>query len=222
MIYYSFRKIYKYFYTYISNMMLDSLRLQVMEEFLKDYNINLTGSIIARKKNQNQKSVANVLREFEMQGVLKSTTQGKNKLYSLNLDDSQMVVSFISMLEHMRTLDFYNSHPLIKEISKKIIPHCEGPTAIFGSYAKGIQKKGSDLDVFVAGKYDREEIEKISGIYKIEINVKSYPLGLFKKSLLKKDHLLEEVKKDHILIWNVQQFVSYVMEFGYGKDQMVP
>ncbi|MCK4809153.1 MAG: nucleotidyltransferase domain-containing protein [Candidatus Aenigmarchaeota archaeon] len=199
-------------------MILDSLRLQVLEGFLRDYDVSFTGSIIARKKNQNQKSVANVLREFEMQSVLKSTTQGKNKLYSLNLDDSQMIVSFISMLEHMRTLDFYKRQPLIKEISKKIIPYCDGPVAIFGSYAKGIQKKGSDLDVFVAGRYDHEEIKKISAIYKIDINVKNYPPVLFKKSLLKKDHLLEEVKKDHILIWDVQRFVSYVMEFGYGKD----
>jgi len=190
-------------------MILDTLRLHVLEEFLGDYDISLTGSIIARKKNLNQKSVANVLREFEMQGVLKSKIQGKNKLYSLNLDDSQMIVSFISMLEHMRTLDFYKRQPLIKEISKKFIPYCEGSVAIFGSYAKGIQKKGSDLDVFIVGRYDREEIEKISGIYKIDINVKNYPFVLFKKSLLKKDNFLEEVKKDHILVKDVQQFVSY-------------
>ncbi len=202
-------------------MILDNLRLQVLEEFLRDYDVSFTGSTIARKKSLNQKSAANILREFEMQDILKSTTQGKNKLYSLNLDDSQRIVSFISMLEHMRTLDFYKKQPLIKEISRKIIPHCEGPVAIFGSYAKGIQKKGSDLDVFVAGKYDSEEIEKVSAMYKIDINVKNYPLALFKKSLMKKDYLLEEVKKDHILICDVQKFVSYVMVFRYGKDQMV-
>ncbi|MCK4926839.1 MAG: nucleotidyltransferase domain-containing protein [Candidatus Aenigmarchaeota archaeon] len=193
-------------------MILDSLRLQVLEEFLRNYNISHTGSIIARKKSLNQKSVANVLKEFEMQGVLKSTTQGKNKLYSLNLDDSQMIVSFISMLEYMRALDFYKRQSLIKEISKKIIPYCEGSVAIFGSYAKGTQKKGSDLDVFIVGRYDREEIEKISAIYKIDINVKNYPLELFKKSLLKKDNFLEEIKKDHILVKDVQQFVSYMIQ----------
>ena len=199
-------------------MLLNNARVQIFEEFIRDYEVRLTGSYIAKKRNHNQKSVANALKEFEEEGFLKSTTQGKNKLYFLNLDDAQMAVHFISALEYLRTINFYKKQPFIKEIAKNILPHCRGVVAIFGSYAKGAPKKDSDLDIFVAGEYNSKEIDMISEAYKIEINVKHYRMTVFKKALIKKDLFLEEVIKDHILIENVQQFVSYVREFRYGKD----
>ncbi|MCK5699338.1 MAG: nucleotidyltransferase domain-containing protein [Candidatus Aenigmarchaeota archaeon] len=199
-------------------MLLNDARVLIFEDFVRNYSVQLTGSYIARKKKLNQKSVANVLKEFERDGFLKSTIEGKNKLYSLNLDDTQMAVHFICVLEQMRTVNFYKKNVFIKEIVSKILPYFKGIVIIFGSYAKGIAKKDSDLDVFVAGKYDGDSIEKVSKIYKLDINVKNYPEALFRKALSRRDPFIEEIMSGHIIVKNTQDFVLSARRFRYGND----
>lgn len=199
-------------------MLLNDERVRILEEFLKNYEIRLTGSHIAKKKNLNQKTTSIALKGIEEEGFLKSAMQGRNKLYFLNLDDAETSVHFISAIEHLKAIEFYKRQQLIREIAAKIAPLCDGIVAIFGSYAKGTEKKDSDLDVFVAGKYDENGVRKVSEMYRIEINVKNYPLSGFKGALRKHDPFIEEVLANHILVKNIQQFVSYVRRLRYGKD----
>jgi len=189
-------------------MLLNERGLKVMEEFLRDYNARITGSFIARKRRLNQKSVSNFLKQLEKENFLKSTTQGKNKLYFLNLEDELNIASFISCFEHIRTIRFYRKKPFIKEVAGKIIPLCSGIIAVFGSYAKGAEKEDSDIDLFVAGKCDVDKIQKISEMYHIEINVKHYA-SVPKRS----DLLIEEIIKDHVIINDIHRFVWMVLKW---------
>ena len=143
-------------------MLLSELGLAAIEEFLGNYTGSFTGSDIARKKSLNQKSVSNALNKLEVEGFLKSKTVGKNKEFSLNLDNMETVKNFIVAAEHIRTANFLKKQALIKEIILKIGPAFNGIVIIFGSYAKGTQKKDSDLDIFIAGAYDRDKIYKVS------------------------------------------------------------
>lgn len=199
-------------------MLLNIHKIAIMSEFLGNYKVTLTGSFIAEKNKLNQKSVSNFLRESEEEGVLKSSRQGKNRLYTLNLENSPLIIDYISSIEHLRTIGFYKRHSLIKEISEKILPYCNGITVIFGSYAKGTEKKDSDLDVFVAGSCNKNKIEETSKIYNLEVNLKIYPLSLFKKALKQKDPFVEEIINNHIVIKNIQEFVYLLKKFRYGKD----
>ena len=184
-------------------MLLDN-QIQVFEEFLRDFNIQLTGSFIAKKKNLNQKTVSNYLNKLEGEHILKSKTQGKNKLYFLNLKNKEIVKNYILAVEHLRTINFYKKNILIKEVAEKISPYIKGIAVIFGSYAINTQKQDSDLDIFIIGRCNETEIEKISKTYKIEISLKVY-------SKLKQDILTTEVVKNHIIIKNAEQFIGDVM-----------
>jgi len=199
-------------------MLLNNEKLGILEDFLKDYETKLTGSYIAKKNRFNQKSVSNFLKELEKENILKSAMQGKNKLYSLNLDNYPAIIDFLSAVEHLKTLSFYKKHALIKEIAGKILPYCKGIVAIFGSYAKSIEKGRSDLDIFIAGTCNKVKVEEFSKIYRIDINTRIYPLSLFKKALKERDLFIEEVMQNHIVIKNSQEFASSVREFRYGKD----
>lgn len=192
-------------------MILNEQRMHIMEEFLKDYTAKHTGSSIAQKQGLNQKSVANVLLELEEFGILLSEESGKNKLYFLNLNDLELVASFLITVEYLRTLFFYKKYPLIKEVLTKVKPHCKGSIIIFGSYAKEREKKDSDLDLFVIGKADEKEIAKIQEAYAIEINVKQCSLPDFKE-LFKTDSLLKEVMKNHVFIKNGEEIISVELE----------
>ncbi|MFH1641898.1 MAG: nucleotidyltransferase domain-containing protein [Nanoarchaeota archaeon] len=184
-------------------MLLDK-QIKIFEEFLRDYRAQLTGSFIAKKKGLNQKTAANYLNKLEKETILKSKTQGKNKLYTLNLDNKEIVRNFIIAAEHFRTIDFYKKNVLIREISEKIILFIKGSAIIFGSYAKNMQKRHSDLDIIVIGKADEDEISALARIYKIEISLKIYPK-------FKNDILMTEVLKDHIVIKNAEEFIGDVL-----------
>ena len=199
-------------------MLLSELGLAAIEEFLGNYTGSFTGSDIARKKSLNQKSVSNALNKLESEGFLKSNTVGKNKEFSLNLDNMETVKNFIVAAEHIRTANFLKKQALIKEIILKIGPAFNGIVIIFGSYAKGTQKKDSDLDIFIAGAYDRDKVYKVSELYNLQINVKNYPASAFRRALKSKDILLTEIIKNHVIISGAEEFVNAVMRDYYGKD----
>ncbi len=98
---------------------------------------------------------------------------------------------------------------MIKEIIEKITQHVKGIGIIFGSYAKGLENRDSDLDIFIAGSYNRDEIKKVSRNLGIEISVKCYPIKTFEKNL-NKDILLKEILKNHIVFVNAEQFINAV------------
>ena len=184
--------------------MLLNNQILIFEEFLRDFNAELTGSFIAKKKKLNQKTVSNYLNKLETETILKSKTQGKNKLYSLNLNNKEIIKNFIISAEHLRTINFYKKHLLIKEIAEKIKNHIKGTAIIFGSYVKNTQKKDSDLDLLIIGKCNEKEINNLSKTYKLEISLKIYPK-------LEKDILTKEVIKNHIIIKNTEQFIEEVL-----------
>jgi uncharacterized protein len=181
-------------------MLLDNKKLLMVQDFITDYNIKLTASQIAKKYSLNQKSVYLFMESLEKRHIIKSEFQGKNKLYSLNKDNKEIVIQFLCAIEHSRTFHFYQKHSNLKIIFEKIIPNTNGIVAVFGSYAKGNEKESSDLDVYISGSYSESKIKDVINTYDIDINIK------YQKKFTK-DTLTLEVKKNHIIIKNVEQFV---------------
>ena|SRR3989338_8252740 len=181
-------------------MILTPQKITMFESFVLNTDEKITASQIAQKYNLNQKSVYLFTEELERKGILNSEMQGRNKLYQLNRSNKELVKQFICSVEHLRTVYFYQEHPSIKLIIQKLLPHIKGIAAIFGSYAKKTQKETSDLDIFIAGKYDEPEIASISSTFSIDINIKH-------QTSFKEDTLTKEIKKSHILIENTEQFV---------------
>lgn len=179
--------------------------LAVVEELLRGYDVEVTGSSIAEKKRINQKTVANYLNMLEKKGIVKSRFLGRNKIFSLNLGNDEITMNFIMAAEHLKTIEFLDKQLVVKAICSRIKKHIKGTAAIFGSYAKGIQKKSSDLDIFVVGKADEDEIEKVAEMYNIKIDIKIY------KTQINPDILVKEVIKDHVIIKNTEAFVSSVL-----------
>ena len=99
---------------------------------------------------------------------------------------------------------------MIKEICEKITPWTKGVVVLFGSYVKGTQKETSDLDIFVAGTYNREKVDRISKLYGITLSIKNYPTKIFKREI-KKDIMLREILNDHVLVSGSEEFIEAVL-----------
>jgi uncharacterized protein len=146
-----------------------------------------------------------VLDDLEKKGVLESKTRGKIRTYDLKRNI--LAMNYISLAEQHKLITFLERNPLIKETLEKMIPNIKGVGIIFGSYAKGIQKKDSDLDIFIIGEYDKKKINEVSKMYNIEINVKKYTSDIFNRGL-KEDILIKEVLKDHIIFSGLDEFIN--------------
>ena len=177
---------------------------ETIKPFLNTYQEQLTGSQIAKQQNLNQKTVANHLTVLEEQGILASTTQGRNKLYQFNNNYKPSVRLFILAAEHIKTLHFYQSYPIIKEIAEKIRPHINGSAILFGSYAKGIPKKHSDIDLLIIGSCQEQQIERVAKTYQKEINLKIYPTFEY-------DTLTKEAIAHHVYLKGAEEVVDKVL-----------
>ena len=136
------------------------------------------------------------LRRFEKEGLYKSFSKGGLKFYSLNKD-----------------------YPLFKEI-KKIIFKTEGIEGairkivsrykditfafIYGSYAKNMERKTSDVDLILIGSFPvntfTREIRNLESELNREINFAHYSKEEFDSERQKKGAFLDIVLKNKIII----------------------
>jgi predicted nucleotidyltransferase len=184
-------------------MLLNNKRIEMLQSFINNTNIKATASEIAKKRKLNQKSTSLFFKELEKQNILKSSTQGKNKLYFLN-KESKLLIHFISIVENFITINFYKKHTKIKYLAEKILPKINNTAIIFGSYTKNKQKSGSDIDLLIIGDYDKS-IEQDAELFNLTLDIKHY-------KELRKDTLVEEVKKNHIILKGFENFIQKNLE----------
>ncbi|MBI2564830.1 nucleotidyltransferase domain-containing protein [Candidatus Woesearchaeota archaeon] len=152
-----------------------------------------------------------ILEDLENKGIIESKVKGKIKSYKLKINE--LSNRYLIFVEQYKSIAFMEKNLLVKEVIEKIGNFIDGIGVIFGSYAKGISNKESDLDIFVAGDYKKEEIKKVSRNLGIEISIKCYPLKTFEKNV-NQDILIKEVLKNHIIFKNTELFIKKVMKYG--------
>ncbi len=176
-------------------------------EFSRDYYIREVEKLLKISPRTAQL----ILESLENKGVIESKTKGKIKTYKLRL--SELTKKYLIFVEQYKAISFLENNLMIKEVIEKITPDIKGIGIIFGSYAKGLQKRESDVDIFVAGDYNKEEIKKVSRNLGIDISITCYPIKTFEKNI-HTDTLLKEVLKNHMVFVNVEQFIQKVLKNG--------
>lgn len=185
--------------------------IEILKLFLGDYNRRIYGRQIVGKISISQKWIATTLKKMETSDILVSKSEGKQKYYSINLRNP-VIKSLLLEVEVEKSKDFLQKNAKInlalKEISGKIV-------CVFGSYAKGIQKSGSDIDLFVVGG-SRAHIKKIAQKYDLDLSEKIYTEKQFIKALKEKSPLISEIVSNHIIIKGFEDFIEKVWSDFYG------
>jgi len=150
------------------------------------------------------------LAKLEKRGILESKTKGKIKTYSIK--KSSLSMEFFLLTEQYKKIQFMEKNHLVKEVLEKADEFMQGIVIVFGSYAKGMQKEDSDLDLFIVGTFDEKKIKETGNKYGLDINIKSYPMDIFEKEI-HNDILLKEVIDNHILIKDTEGFVRRVAKW---------
>lgn len=176
-------------------------------DFSREYYIREVNTLL----NISPRTAQLILEDLEDKGVLESKTRGKIKTFKLN--PCHFTEKYLVLVEQYKAIAFLEKRLLIKEIIEKITPHIKGIGIIFGSYVKGLEKESSDLDIFIAGNYNQEEVKRVSKNFGIDISIKQYPIKTFEKNLIK-DILLKEILKNHVVFVNGEQFIRIVFKNG--------
>ena len=156
------------------------------------------------------KTCQNVLARLEKERILKSKVEGKNKYFSLNLGNIQ-TKSYLLKAEIHKIDNFLEKYIQFKIFLKSF--NTTVPIIVFGSFAKLRAEKDSDLDMLSLSK-EEQKLPFHLLPYKIhQINLSE---DSFKKALMEKETLIQEIMENHIILNNPSSYVNLVWEY-YGK-----
>ena len=190
---------------------ITSVKLKILKLYLSNYTAQYHVRELAKLAKKNHVTLLPHLYDLDKDKILISKKIGKNKTYSLNFDNI-LTLKYIVMAEITESIEFLEHVFLIKKIASEIF-HIgfEGAILLFGSYAKKTQTNESDIDLFYLGNIkqtDIDAIRRIGSTYGKTINVKSASLNNFELALQKKDILVREIIKNHVILQNGERFVN--------------
>ncbi len=168
-------------------------KLEIIEKLLQNKN-HVRG--LAKELKTNHMNIQRKIKELEKENAVDYKEEGKNKVYFLKNNIESKTYAFKT--ENYKLLKFLKKNPKFRSIIDKIqrdkrIKLC----ILFGSYAKGIEKKDSDIDVYIDTQ--NEKIKKDIKVFDTRLSVK---IGKYDKSNL----LIKEIEKNHIIIKGVEEY----------------
>jgi len=174
----------------------------------KDYKLEIVGSLIgnsfhtralAKRLKTNPMMISRKIKELRDSNILDYKEEGKNKIYFIK--DTAEARMYIYMAERYKLIKVLERYPFLRLIVDEIQKNKKIKLAVlFGSYAKGLAKKDSDIDIYIEtlNQKIKKELELISS----KLNIKT---GKYDK----KNLLIKEIEKNHIILKGAEVF--------YGK-----
>ncbi|MEA3378461.1 MAG: nucleotidyltransferase domain-containing protein [Nanoarchaeota archaeon] len=171
----------------------DNLKLDIVELLLKSDN-HVRG--IAKELKESHSTISRKLNNLKKNNAVDSRKEGKNKIFFLKKN----IVSrnYILQAELYKLMKLLGKHPELSVIFEEILKKTnEKLIVLFGSYAKGLARKNSDIDIYIETK--SRNVKKLIEDLHSKINVK---IGNFDT----KSPLIKEIIKDHIIIRGIEVF----------------
>jgi predicted nucleotidyltransferase len=184
-------------------MLLNNQELKILQEFTRDYSIELYGRAISQKLKLNQKTTSNILKRLEKEDILKFKQEGKNKYYFLNKFNPYLK-EIIKLIEINKKIDFLKKQKSKKRLFEELEKNTKGILIVFGSYSKNKETKDSDLDLFVLGSINN--VAGLENSFNIEINI----INGDKEKINSQEPFVKEIKENHVILKGVEEFVELV------------
>jgi predicted nucleotidyltransferase len=197
--------------------MLSPKQIKIFEAFLKTPYKALTFKDIKEYSHGNSNSVIqNSISKFLSDELVKRESVGNILLYSLNLGNSAVFSYFDILIRDNLSVTLKKTLRIIEEelSSEKFIS-----IVLFGSYAKGLYTKDSDLDivVFVNSLDDKRrcELSLKSASLKTLIDIDAHVFTKDEMLMMLKDkkgNLGKQIAYNNIPLYNPSIFNSIIME----------
>jgi len=153
---------------------------------------------IAEKLTTNHMTISRKLRELVKDNVVDYRVEGKNNVYFLKKTLEGRNAAMIA--EIYKQTQVISRYPVLRGIFRSVQELPEIHLAVlFGSYAKGLVIKGSDIDIYL--ETDTTSIKKQLEQKNSSLSVK---IGKFDTNSI----LIREIIKNHVIIRGVEVFID--------------
>lgn len=153
---------------------------------------------IARTLNESHSTILRKIDELLKENVLDYKKEGKNKVFFIK--NNLKAKNYVYSAEIHKLNGLLKKHSelsiLLEDIKKNF---SKGMIILFGSYAKGIPKKDSDIDIYL--ETNDNNIKTRVKETNSKLNVK---IGKFDTKSL----LIKEIIKNHIIIRGLEDFYA--------------
>ncbi len=184
--------------------------LDVISLYRGDYKARFYLREISKLAKLPLKTCQNILGNLEKDKILRSKVEGKNKYFSLNLENIN-VKSYLLKAEIYKTDLFLDKYPECKTFLKST--NTNSIIIVFGSFSNFKADKSSDLDLFIISNKE-EKLPCHLLPYKIHQN--TLREESFKKAILKQEALIKEIEANHVILNNHSSYINIIWEY-YGK-----
>lgn len=170
-----------------------SYSMEIVNLLLKEDNY-IRG--LAKKLKINHMTILRRTKELTKANVVDYKKEGKNNVYFLKKTVEARTHAI--MAESYKLFMLIKKYPNLRRIIEKIQKNNKVELAIlFGSYAKGLAKKDSDIDIYVdtTNKKIKKELEMLDSKLSVKI-------GKYNKNAL----LIKEIEKNHIIIKGIEKY----------------
>mgnify|MGYP001581022104 CR=1 FL=1 len=175
--------------------------LEVILSLLKG---EMHGRELAKELKTSLTRIQSIFSRLREKNVLDYREVGKNHIYFIkkNLVSKSIILS----AENYKLTKIISKYAFLEPLFQDIIEKSKAKLIIlFGSYAKDISNKESDIDIYIdtTNEQIKKDIEKISDLISVKI-------GKFNKDEL----LVQEIIKNHIIIKGGEE---YYEKLGFFK-----
>ena len=146
-----------------------------------------------------------------LQGILTTSKIGKSITLSLNYHN-QVLKSHLAISSFEEKKDYLKFHPIINSIAQEL--NKDEIVVLFGSYAKGLERESSDMDLLIINKSGKKTINftKYETLFKKSIN----PIFVTEKEFVlmlnePQENVGKQALKHHILLNNPESFWRLVI-----------
>jgi len=184
--------------------------LEVIALYTGNYKAEFYLRQIAKLAKLPVKTCQNILSQLEKDNILKSSIEGKNKYFSLNLDNIQ-TKSYLLQAEIHRTDMFLENYPQIKTFLKSF--NTNVLIIVFGSFAKLKANRNSDMDLFIVSEKGQKLPFHLLPYKLHQVNLSE---SSFMKSVKEQEVIIKEIEENHVILNNHSFYVNIMWGY-YGK-----
>ncbi len=202
---------------------MNDIKLKIVALFSKELNMELTIHQIKNKLKRSYHLTYDNTTELINQNIVNKKIRGHSTVCSLNLKNEKTKALLI--LNSIDEKEQFLNKKAIKSLFEKLVDNITNKIEIlsiilFGSYAKGVETKSSDIDLLIiSDKKDKNnliqrEISALETMYGYKINQIVVTTKMFKDMVTSKAELNvgKEALNNHILLYGAETFWKMVLE----------
>jgi predicted nucleotidyltransferase len=196
---------------------INQTTLLILGLYRSNYNASFHLREAARQTQTDVKAIQLQFKMLEKINVVSSIQKGRNKNYSLNLNN-YLTKYYMILAETFASITYLSKNFEVKKLISEISDKISGSVLLFGSFAKGEMTQESDIDLLVISdrKPDLDVVREAGRLMGREISVKSTTEEKFVEGLTNNDPLMLEIAANHVILKGVDT-VCNAMWLYYAK-----